>query len=100
MFLSALLGSSAVSIHAIKPAQTPTIASMQYLLITPDNEQVFVPLDKSQTLWEHKRFRMNWKVVIVVTGWNSNINITNEALETLYEAFRCRDNYNFVVNCE
>lgn len=70
---------------------------MKYLLITPDNEEIFVSLSNSKALWNHPRYRMSWKLVVVVTGWNSNINVTNEALETLYEAYRCRDNYNFVI---
>lgn len=90
-------GSTAVGVQAVKPIITPNIKSMKYLLITPDNEEIFVSLSNSKALWDHPRYRMSWKLVVVVTGWNSNINVTNEALETLYEAYRCRDNYNFVI---
>lgn len=70
---------------------------MNFMLITQDNFNITVPLKEPKSLWQHPKFNINWKVVILVTGWNSNINLTNDAIETLYEAYRCRDDYNFVV---
>lgn len=71
---------------------------MNYILISAEIEEVAVPLNNSEALWLHPEFRMDWPVVILVTGWNSNINVTNEALDILYTAYRCRGEYNFVVS--
>lgn len=67
------------------------------MLITRDNLNITVPLKEPHTLWHHPNFQVNLKIVILVTGWNSNINLTNDAVNVLYEAYRCRDDYNFVV---
>lgn len=86
-----------MNVNAITPKYTPNINEMNFMLITPDNINITVPLKYPQILWNHPEFRMHWKVVILITGWNSNINNTNEAMDTLYEAYRCRDDYNFIV---
>lgn len=71
---------------------------MNFVLITPDGEEIFVPLTNARKLWEDARFNRNWQTVLLVTGWNSDINETNDALDTIYAAYSCRGSTNFVVN--
>lgn len=91
-------GSAAVSMSVVQPRFEPDVTKMNYLLITPQNQEIIVPLTDATALWQHQQFNNDLKVVVVVTGWNSNVNETNAALDTLYKAYQCRDDYNFVVS--
>lgn len=70
---------------------------MNFILITK-TENYTIPLNDAAKLWAHNVFDKNKKTVILVTGWTSNINATNEALNTISAAYMCRGNINFVVS--
>lgn len=89
--------SAAVHVNAIKPSFIPNVREMNFEMLTQNNENITIPLFEPERLWNHSKFRQDWDVVLLITGWNSNINETNDALETLYAAYR-RRNTNFVVN--
>lgn len=97
LFSSNQTGSTAVSINAVKPSYTPSLEEMHFQFMTQDNEIISVPLAEPDTLWSHPKFNKNWNVTLVITGWNSNINRTNIALDVLYQAYRQRQ-VNFVVS--
>lgn len=69
---------------------------MNFELLTHSGENITIPLLEPHRLWNHPKFRQEWNVVLLVTGWNSNINETNDALDAIYSAYRERD-VNFVV---
>lgn len=92
------VGSAAVSMNVIQPRHEPNINAMNYLLITPENHEVVVPLRNASLLWEDPHFNRALPVVMVVTGWNSIENVTNDVIDVLYKSYRCRGDYNFVVS--
>lgn len=97
--LDSSTGSAAIHFNAIRPSFMPSIHRMNFELLTHSGENITIPLLDPNHLWEHPRFRQDWDVVLIVTGWNSNINETNDALDVLYGAYRLR-NINFVVRSE
>lgn len=83
----------------LNPRVSPNIDQMNFVLKVK-NDNIFVPLTQSERLWSHEKFHKEWPLVVVVTGWNTDFNgsaITNDALETLYKAYKCRGNINFVT---
>lgn len=70
---------------------------MNFVLLTP-NDRHLIPLEAPDQLWKHNTFNSTLKTEILVTGWTSNINETNNALEAIWEAYKCRGNVNFVVS--
>lgn len=62
------------------------------------NQNMSVPLTKPVELWSLKEFNPKLPLVIMVTGWTTNLNDTeNPTLDKIYAAYRCRGNVNFVV---
>lgn len=73
----------------------PKISEMNYVLIT-ESENISIPINDSIKLWAHEKFNPQAKVVILVTGWTTDINETNSAADVLYDAYKTR-NVNFVL---
>ncbi|XP_037026485.1 vitellogenin-1-like isoform X3 [Bradysia coprophila] len=82
----------------VKPKVLPDLNKMNYLLKTPDRDYL-IPIETPGKLWRHPAFNRELETTFLVTGWFSNINSTleNDALETVWEAYKCRGNLNFVV---
>lgn len=57
---------------------------------------IVAPLNDSTKIWAHADFKRDWNTAMIITGWNSNVNNTNIALDVLYAAYKTRD-INFVV---
>lgn len=82
----------------IKPKYTPDISNMSFILKV-NHQDYLVPLTEPRQLWTHEKFNADWPLVIFATGWNTNYNTSeNSALDTLYNAYHCRGNVNFVVS--
>lgn len=62
-----------------------------------EDDNVTIPLLESDDLWSNDLFNKNFNTVILVTGWTSNINEPNRAIDTIYNAYKARGGYNFVV---
>lgn len=91
------IGSAAVSQQSVKPRTTPDIHNMNFIL-KYNGEDFLIPLTQPELLWTHEKFNKELPLVLFATGWTTNYNESeNSALDTLYEAFRCRGNINFVV---
>lgn len=93
-------GSASLSVSQVKPRFTPNIDEMNFVL-KYDNKDYLIPLTKPDLLWKHEKFNPNWPLVLLATGWTTNYNdsiIGNSALDTLYKAYHCRGNINFVVS--
>lgn len=56
------------------------------------------PLRDASRLWIHPEFNIHLPMEFFVTGWTSNVNETNDALELVYKAYACRGGANFVVS--
>lgn len=82
--------------HSIRPDITPEASEMHLDFVTLDSHNITAPLDNPELVCDHPSFRKDWPTVVVITGWNSNINSTNDALDRLYNAYRKRD-VNFMV---
>lgn len=93
-----IVGSAALSTKSVKPRTEPAIANMSYILKV-GNQNISVPLNKPVQLWAKKEFDPKLPLVMMVTGWTTNFNdTTNNALDVIYAAYRCRGNVNFVVS--
>ncbi|XP_031628396.1 hepatic triacylglycerol lipase-like [Contarinia nasturtii] len=88
--------SAALSTESVKPRSTPNITNMYYVLKVGDRN-ITVPLNKPQQLWLKKEFNIRFPLVLLITGWTTNVNESNSALDAIYSAYRCRGNVNFVA---
>lgn len=86
----ALLSNATASENAVN------ITDMNYILMTEDTN-VTIPLLESEDLWMNELFNRSSDTVILVTGWTSNVNEPNRAIDTIYNGYRARGGYNFVV---
>lgn len=88
-------GTSAIANNLLNPQELPEMAKMNFVFKGP-NGDVAARLDESEQIWTHGDFNKRFNTVIIITGWNSNVNNTNLALDILYLAYRKRE-VNFVV---
>lgn len=88
--------SIAVSSNATESENSVNISEINYILMT-GSENISVPLMESDTLWSNPLFNDSHETVILVTGWTSNINGSNKAIDTIFSAYQARGGYNFVV---
>lgn len=71
---------------------------MSFVLKTK-TKNISVPLNEPDKLWALADFNTELPLVILVTGWTTNFNESaNSALDTVYEAYKCRGGVNFVVS--
>lgn len=92
-----LLGAAALSAQSIMPKFLPEINKMNFVLKTKD-KNISVPLEQPQKLWSQSDFKKDLPLVVMITGWKTNFNETNDALDTVFNAYKCRGNVNFVVS--
>lgn len=91
-------GSAALSTKSVQPRSMPNIGNMSYILKIGD-QNITVPLSEPERLWTLKEFNPKLPLVMVITGWTTNFNDTeNDTLDKIYAAYRCRGNVNFVVS--
>lgn len=91
------LGSLALAANnSTKPYKQPKIEEMNYFLMT-DHENISIPITDSKQLWNHPKFDKNKKVVVMVTGWNSDIKEESSAASALWTAYKTRNDTNFVL---
>lgn len=69
---------------------------MNYVLLT-DAENISIPITESVKLWRHEKFDPKKRVVILVTGWNTDIDEENSAASALWAAYNTRGDTNFVL---
>lgn len=96
-FCDCLQGSAALSAKAVRPRITPDVSKMKYVLKIKD-QNITVPLNQPEKLWSLKEFDRELPLIMMITGWTTNFNDTeNPTLDKIYAAYRCRGNYNFVT---
>lgn len=69
---------------------------MNFQFLTPNGDNFRIPLLEPHKLWDNPKFNRNFNTTLLVTGWNTNVNSTNEAVDTLFRAYKHRK-INFVV---
>lgn len=69
---------------------------MSWVLLTED-ENISIPITEAKKLWKHEKFDASKNVVIMVTGWNTDINEENQAAGNLWKAYLSRQDTNFVL---
>lgn len=69
---------------------------MSYVLFT-NNENISIPITESIKLWKHEKFDPTKKVVVMVTGWTTDIDEENKAAEVLGGAYLKRGDTNFIL---
>ena len=62
-----------------------------------ENENVSIPVTDSIRLWAHEKFDPSKKVVVMITGWNSDIASENTAADELWKAYKSRGDTNFIL---
>lgn len=67
-----------------------------HLKFVTSSLEVTTTLDHPDAICKHPKFKKNKQTVIVITGWLSDVNTTNIALERLHNAYKKRD-VNFMV---
>jgi len=91
------LGSIALAAgNTTEPYEQPKLADMNYVLLT-EAENVSIPINESLKLWRNEKFDASKKVVIMVTGWTSDISDNNEAANVLWDAYKERGDSNFIL---
>lgn len=90
-------GSLALSAQAVEPRITPNISDLSYVLKIKD-VRIEVPLSEPERLWSLSEFDRKLPLVMMITGWTTDAdNSYNPALDSIYAAYRCRGNVNFVT---
>lgn len=90
-------GAAALTADSIRPKFLPEITNMYFVLKTKWKD-ISVPLEQPEKLWTNDEFNKDLPLVLLITGWTTNFNDPNSALDTIYNAYKCRGNINFVVN--
>lgn len=87
--------SSAISSQAIQPKYTPEISKMKFQLRTLCNREHF-PLLEADKLLKSPNFDPKKKIVILASGWTTNVNDT-AIIDTIGKAYLCRGDTNFIA---
>lgn len=82
--------------NTTEPYKQPKLEEMNYVLLT-DTENVSIPITESIKLWKHEKFDPSKKVVVMVTGWTTDIDEENTAASELWNAYKTRGDTNFVL---
>lgn len=69
---------------------------MNYVLLTA-SENISIPITESIKLWKHEKFDPKKRVVVMVTGWTTDIDEENTAASVLWAAYEARGDTNFVL---
>lgn len=90
-----MTGSLVLAANTTVPNKTPNASELNYVFLT-ENENITIPLLRSDELWRHPSFDPKKKIAILITGWTTDINDTNTAVDLLSEAYKARGDTNFV----
>lgn len=74
----------------------PSNDEINYVLLT-ESENVSIPVTQSLLLWAHEKFDPKKKVIVMVTGWTTDIAEENTAADELWKAYKSRDDTNFIL---
>lgn len=101
IFSCLVIGKNALNSDTIsvKRKFTPKVDAMSLVLRTKTSD-IMIPIKSPDALRNHTEFDTNNPLVIFVTGWKTNMEQeVSEAQNAMADAYLCRGNVNFVVNC-
>ncbi|XP_016979917.1 vitellogenin-1-like [Drosophila rhopaloa] len=90
-----LMCSQALASNKLQSKFTPDINQMHFQLQTACTNTSF-PLTSPEDMWKSPLFDPKKKVVILATGWTTNVN-KSETIDVFSKAFNCRGDVNFVA---
>jgi Lipase len=82
--------------NGTKSQYTPNITEISYVLLT-EAENVSIPVTDPIKLWSTELFNPKLRVVVMVTGWTTDINETIDSASTIYEGYKTRGDSNFIL---
>lgn len=97
--MNGIIGSAAISTRSVIVRQkyTPNLKALTLILKTK-YLNISAPLTNPSILCDHKEFRSDLPLVLFVSGWQTDLLVQiSTAQETMFEAYACRGNVNFVV---
>lgn len=97
--MNEIIGSAAISTRSVivRNKYTPNLKALTLILKTK-YLNISAPLTNPSVLWSHKEFRTDLPLVLFVSGWQTDLLVQiSTAQETMFEAYACRGNVNFVV---
>lgn len=62
-----------------------------------NDDNISIPITESVKLWKHEKFDPKKNVVIMVTGWTTDIDEENVAASGLWDAYLSRGDTNFIL---
>jgi esterase/lipase superfamily enzyme len=74
----------------------PSNDEINYVLLT-EAENISIPVTQSLLLWAHEKFDPKKKVVIMITGWTTDIDDENTAADEMWKAYKSRGDTNFIL---
>lgn len=74
----------------------PSNDEINYVLLT-EAENISIPVTQSLLLWAHEKFDPKKKVVIMITGWTTDIDAENTAANEMWKAYESRGDTNFIL---
>lgn len=74
----------------------PSNDEINYVLLT-EAENISIPVTQSLLLWAHEKFDPKKKVVIMITGWTTDIDEQNTAADEMWKAYKSRGDTNFIL---
>ncbi|XP_030386699.1 vitellogenin-3-like [Scaptodrosophila lebanonensis] len=89
------LCSNVVATGIIQSQVQPNVSRMHFQLRNNCHRDSF-PLLAAEEMWRSPNFDPKKKVVILATGWTTNIN-NSEAIDAFEKAYNCRGDVNFVA---
>lgn len=66
-------------------------------MLLTESENISIPVTESVRLWAHEKFDPKKKVVVMVTGWTTDIKEENTAADELFKAYKSRGDNNFIL---
>lgn len=82
--------------NSTKAYKQPSNDEINYVLLT-ESENISIPVTQSLLLWAHEKFNAKKKVVVMITGWNTDINEENTAADEMWKAYKSRGDTNFIL---
>jgi Lipase len=61
------------------------------------SDNISIPVTQSLLLWAHEKFDPKKKVVVMITGWTTDIKEENTAADELWKAYKSRGDTNFIL---
>lgn len=89
-------GSLAITSESTRSLIPADVNKINYVLLT-ETENISFPITDAPQLWKNPNFNPNNDVAIFITGYKSEINHKNRAIDGVWDAYRYRGGINFII---